>query len=299
MHTKPLHLFVTLADTLHFGRASQLCHLSPSALSRNIKQLEEQLGTELFTRDNRQVNLTKQGELFLEYARDALTQWHHIKRALQPSSYMLQGSLSLYCSVTASYNFLYDLLNDFRLNYPSIEVHLHTGDPALAVTMVAENEADLAIGARSDDLPHNIVFQPITHSALLFIAPANQPQWVEQLSGSVSAEAWSEIPFILAEQGLARQRTDEWLTSHGIRPTIYSQVRGNEAIVSLVSLGYGIGVAPQIVLDNSPFNQRIKVLPVTPALAPYDIGLFTRREQLNDPLIDAFFATTSRHEQQA
>src|SRR5699024_3676145 len=297
MHTRPLRLFVTLADTLHFGRYSQLSHISPSALSRNIKQLEEQLGVELFTRNNRQVELTKQGEVFLEYAREALTQWHHIKRTLQPSPYTLQGSLSLYCSVTASYNFLYELLNDFRLNYPSIEVHLHTGDPALAVEMVANNEADLAIGARPDDLPHHILFQPITHSALLFIAPANQPQWIEQLSGKVEAKTWTQVPFILAEEGLARQRTDAWLALHGVRPKIYSQVRGNEAIVSLVSLGYGIGVAPQIVLDNSPFNQRIKVLPVTPALAPYDIGLFTRRERLEEPLIDAFFATTSRHEQ--
>src|SRR5699024_2163952 len=293
MDTKTLHLFITLADTLHFGRASQLCHISPSALSRNIKQLEEHLGVALFIRDSRQVALTQEGERFLEYAREALTQWHLIKRELQPSPYTLQGSLSLYCSVTASYNFLYDLLNDFRLNYPSIEVHLHTGDPALAVDMVANNDADLAIGALPDDLPSNIVSQPITRSALLFIAPANQPQWIEQLSGKVNPQVWSTIPFILAEQGLARQRTDKWLSHHGIRPTIYSQVRGNEAIVSLVSLGYGIGVAPEIVLDNSPFTQRIKVLPVTPALTPYDIGLFTRRERLHEPLIDAFFATTS------
>src|SRR5690625_7384746 len=80
MHTKPLHLFITLAETLHFGRASQLCHLSPSALSRNIRQLEEQLGVTLFKRDNRQVSLTSEGALFLEYARQALQNWHDIRQ---------------------------------------------------------------------------------------------------------------------------------------------------------------------------------------------------------------------------
>src|SRR5699024_3118377 len=206
------------------------------------------------------------------------------------------GNLSLSCSVTASYNFLYNLLNDFRLNHPSIELSLHTGDPALAVDMVENHDTDIAIGAHPDTLSSNIIFQPITHSALVFIAPASQPQWVEQLTGEVTKSAWSSTPFILAEQGLARQRTDKWLSNHGIRPQVYAQVRGNEAIVSMVSLGFGIGVVPQIVLENSPLSQRIKVLPVSPALTPYDIGLFALKERLNDPLIDAFFTTTSRHE---
>lgn len=296
MHTKPLHLFITLAETLHFGRASQLCHLSPSALSRNIKQLEEQIGTALFKRDNRQVSLTPEGVLFLEYARQALQNWHDIRQRLQPEPDVLSGNLSLYCSVTASYNFLYDLLNDFRLNHPSIELSLHTGDPALAVNMVENHDTDIAIGALPDTLSSSIIFQPITYSALVFIAPASQPQWVEQLTDEVAVKAWSSIPFILAEQGLARQRTDKWLSDHGIRPQVYAQVRGNEAIVSMVSLGFGIGVVPQIVLENSPLNQRIKVLPVNPSLAPYDIGLFALKERLSNPLIDAFFTTTSRHE---
>src|SRR5699024_10765105 len=126
MHTRPLRLFVTLDDTLHFGRASQLSHISPSALSRNIKQLEDQLDVQLFTRNNHQEEPTKQGEVFLEYAREAFTQWLHIKRTLQPSPYTLQGSFILDCSVTSSYNFLYELLSDFRLNCPSFEVPLHT-----------------------------------------------------------------------------------------------------------------------------------------------------------------------------
>jgi len=297
MHIKPLHLFITLAETLHFGRASQLCHLSPSALSRNIKRLEDTLGVTLFERDNRQVTLTHEGAIFLEYAREAVQKWNDIKHRLQPEPLVLSGKLSLYCSVTASYNFLYGLLNDFRLNHPSIELKLHTGDPALAVGMVESQETDIAIGARPDDLSASIFFQPITQSDLVFIAPANQPQWVEQITHEDSVESWAAIPFILAEQGLARQRTDQWLSNRGIRPRVYAQVRGNEAIVSMVSLGFGIGVVPQIVLENNPLKQRIKTLPVNPPLTPYDIGLFALSSRLNDPLIDAFFTTTSRHEQ--
>ncbi|MNG07874.1 DNA-binding transcriptional regulator IlvY [compost metagenome] len=94
---------------------------------------------------------------------------------------------------------------------------------------------------------------------------------------------------ILSEEGLARTRTDRWLKSHGIKPRIYAQVSGNEAIVSMVSLGFGIGVVPQIVLDNSPLTARIRIYDIQPPLAAYDIGLFALEKRLKDPLIAAFW----------
>ncbi|KPQ21962.1 MAG: IlvC transcriptional activator IlvY [Halomonas sp. HL-93] len=57
----------------------------------------------------------------------------------------------------------------------------------------------------------------------------------------------------------------------------------------MVSLGFGIGVVPKIVLDNSPLVDRIRVLDVTPELEPYDIGLFTLTKNLKNPLVDAFW----------
>ena len=71
MDIKQLKQFVHLAETLHFGRASEASYISPSALSRSIKQLEEEVGTDLFERDNRSVALTAEGKIFLDYARDS------------------------------------------------------------------------------------------------------------------------------------------------------------------------------------------------------------------------------------
>ena len=169
MDTKPLRLFLTLADTLHFGRASAMCHVSPSTLSRTVQQLENELGAPLFYRDNRSVTLTREGQRFQEYARDTLTQWDNLRHALQEDRRVLQGELSLYCSVTASYSFLYDILSSFRHQYPRIELKLHTGDPAQAVHRVQQGEEDIAIGARPDHLPASIAFRPIARSPLLFI----------------------------------------------------------------------------------------------------------------------------------
>ena len=65
---------------------------------------------------------------------------------------------------------------------------------------------------------------------------------------------------------------DEWFEERSLAPTIYAQVAGNEAIVSMVSLGFGVGVVPRIVLDNSPLANKVQVLDVQPELEPYEVG---------------------------
>ncbi len=289
MNSHSLILFLSLADNLHFGKTSREHHVSPSALSRSIKQLEDELGTQLFLRDNRSVRLTREGQQFREYATEVISGWQTMRQSFKQDQLILQGELSLYCSVTASYSFLYDILSSFRQEYPRIEMKLHTGDAAKAVERIQEGLEDIAIGARPDSLPTGVAFQPIARSALRFIGPQSPQLLTEEQVKHPSAASWRDVPMILSEEGLARTRTDRWLKNHSIKPRIYAQVSGNEAIVSMVSLGFGIGVVPQIVLDNSPLSARIRTYEIQPPLTAYDIGLFALEKHLKEPLINAFW----------
>ena len=289
MDSHSLRLFLSLADNLHFGRTSREQHVSPSALSRSIKQLEDEVGAALFVRDNRSVRLTREGQQFREYASEVINGWQAIRQTFMQDQLNLHGELSLYCSVTASYSFLYDILSSFRQDYPRIEMKLHTGDPAKAVERVQQGLEDLAIGALPDSLPAGVKFQSITRSDLRFIGPQAPQLLNEEQLKNPTADNWKDVPMILSEEGLARTRTDRWLKSHNIKPRIYAQVSGNEAIVSMVSLGFGIGVVPQIVLDNSPLTARIRIYDIQPPLTAYDIGLFALEKRLKDPLIAAFW----------
>jgi len=289
MDTKPLRLFLALADSLHFGRAAESCHVSPSTLSRSIKLLEEELGVELFERDNRSVHLTREGERFQAYARDTLTQWDLIRNSLLEDAKELHGEISVYCSVTASYSFLYRILRTFRRRHPRVEIKLHTGDPEHAISRVLSGSEEISIAARPDSLNKGLAFRPIGATPLLFIAPL-EPQ--EQIPDDLpfSRAQWQEIPLILSESGIARNRVNQWFSERGIKPRIYAQVAGNEAIVSMVSLGFGIGVVPRIVLDNSPLAERVRVLDIQPELEPYEVGLFALEKKLRSPLINAFWS---------
>ncbi len=285
-----LKQFVTLADTLHFGQASDLCSVSTSALSRSIQRLEEEIGVALFERDNRSVTLTASGKEFLDYARTALSQWEEVRQRLEASAGELRGEVSMYCSVTASYSFLFDLLDEFRRRHPQVEIKLHTGDPENAIERVSAGVEDIAIGARPERLSNELAFRPIEVSPLVFITAESNVDLARELGAGPRAAVWSEVPMVLSESGLARDRIDSWFRQHAIKPTIYAQVAGNEAIVSMVSLGYGVGVVPEIVLQNSPLANKVRVIDVRPALKSYEVGLFTQRKKLRSPLINAFWS---------
>lgn len=279
MDNRSLSIFLHLCETLHFGRTSQAMHLSPSALTRQIQHLEQSLGTTLFERDNRTVRLTKEGELFQQYAKDSLTLWQGFKQSLMEETQELQGELSIYCSVTASYSFMHSILSQFRIAHPKIAITLHTGDSEKAVQRLLNDDEDIAIAACPDRLPNKLDFKRISTSPLVMIAPLGENQ----------NDAWKKHPLIVSEKGLIRKRIDLWFQQKNIKPTIYAQVSGNEAIVSMVSLGFGIGVVPKIVLENSPLSEQVAILHHHPQLEPIDVGLCTQKKRLQNPIVHALW----------
>ena len=290
MDIRTLKHFIVLSETLHFGRASAKVNISTSALSRNIRQLEAELNTVLFDRDNRTVVLTPKGRTFQRYARDAVQQWDQIRFDLTDPTEQLSGEIRLYCSVTASHSILVELLNRLRPAHPGVEIMLQTGDPEHAIERIMAREEELAIAARPEILQPGLLFKPIAESPLVFVAPKQSPVMPSAHFTPTNTADWHDVPMILAAGGIARRRVDTWFGSLGVTPHIYAQVAGNEAIVSMVSLGLGIGVVPKIVLDNSPHAARVRVLDVEPALAPYDLGLFTLQRHLKNPLVNAFWS---------
>jgi LysR family positive regulator for ilvC len=286
MDIREIQFFQHLSETLHFGRTSRACHITPSALTRTVQRLEAEVGEQLFIRDNRSVALTPAGLLFKKYAEEALVRWQELQNQLAGDS-LLGGEISLYCSVTAAYSILPAILGRFRKEHPAIHLNLQTGDAAQALRKLQDNEADLTIAALPRKQPKGIACLPIIETPLVFIAPRNFPEIVIMAGNAID---WARTPMILAEQGLSRQRINRWFTAKKIQPAIYAQVAGNEAILAMVSLGCGVGVVPQLVIEKSPMQNQIRILDVTPQLTPFSIGICTAKKNMALPKIQAFWA---------
>ncbi len=282
-----MELFLHLSASLRFARTSDACNISPSALSRTIQRIEEEVGAKLFERDRRTVALTEQGRRFRDYARETLERWHEIRESLSAGEGELRGEIILYCSVTAAQTVLTGIFGIFRERYPAVHIRLQTGDSAFAIDRILDGSADLTVAARPDSLPEAVLFAPLAVTPLLFIAPKMKCSVNEQTAQEPIP--WKEVPMILADRALSRRRSDDWFREKRIRPTIYAEVAGHEAIIAMVRLGCGVGVVPKLVLDQSPLRNDIRVIEVAPALAPYHVGVCVHRRRLESPLVRAFW----------
>lgn len=285
MDIRTLTLFKHLAGSLHFGRTSRACHITPSALTRTVQRLEEELGHALFVRDNRSVALTQAGKRFLIYAEEVIQCWQDLSNDLAGDG-VLRGEMSLYCSVTAVYGILPELLGRFRERYPDVHITLQTGDAARAVAKVQSGEADVTIAALPEKKPSRLHFLKMLETPLVFIAPRRFPETVVMGEGGID---WRQTPVIMAERGLSRKWVADWFLDKKVEPNIYARVAGNEAIIAMVSLGCGIGVVPKLVLEKSPLRDQVSELRVVPELAPFTVGVCTTGRNLTNPVVRAFW----------
>lgn len=287
MDIRELQIFITLADLLHFGRASQVCHLSPSALSRTIQRLEEELGQALFVRDNRGVELTPAGDHFRRYAQKAVEEFQTVKKALAGTP-NLTGSLSIYASITAVYSLLPDLVEAYRKAYPEVQLELRTGAAEKAVAQVDSGEIDIAVAALPERRSGTINFLPLFTTPLVFIA-GQQLARDPAIKGRKKLDL-TRVPMVLPQTGLSRRRFDQWLKREQIVPKVCSEVSGNEAIIPMVHLGCGVGIVPRLVLERSPFQDQVTVLENAPVLDPYVVGLYSSTKNLRKPVVRAFWS---------
>lgn len=285
MDIRTLRLFRHLAKTLHFARTSRACHITPSALTRVIQRLEAELGQSLFIRGSRSVELTPAGEAFKKYADDVLQRWDRLQDDLSTDT-ALRGELALYCSVTAAYGILPDIMARYRKAYPRVRIHLETGDPAVALDKLFNQDADLVIAALPDHLPPGMVSRVLYQTPLVFIAPRHYPELPAVMQGRPD---WETIPWILPDRGLGRERMDQWFARENLIPHVYSEVAGNEAIIVMVGLGCGLGLVPRLVLEKSPFLDQVRILDESPELPPFVIGLCTREKNLDNPRVKALW----------
>ncbi|RDV24910.1 HTH-type transcriptional activator IlvY [Alteromonas aestuariivivens] len=280
MDIRSLQLFNHLATSLHFGDTADAMYVSPSTLSRVIQRLEDECGCVLFKRDNRKVALTHGGHKLLDFSTQVLSDWQALQQELKNDSQALQGEIRLYCSVTASQSHLPAVLQRFRQRYPGVDIHLVTGDPGLAIDKVKQQQCDVAIAILAPDFPTDMFFSSLDKIPLRLIAPK---EWrlshIDQLD-------WRKHRVILPESGPSRRVVHHWFAEHGIRPNVYATVAGNEAIVSMVALGCGVGFVPQVVLDHSSLAANVSTIPVND-IEPYDIGLCCLQKRRQEPLINA------------
>lgn len=287
MDLDALRLFLRLSGSLHFGRTSRERRISPSALTRTIQRLEAEAGAPLFVRDCRSVTLTDEGRLLQAFASETLSRFEAFERSVGRSQERLRGTVSIFASVTACQSFLPPLLCEFRRNFPGIQIRLETGYAVDALTVLRSGDVDVAVATLPEDVPATLSARTLVQIPLVFVAPVDAFGVSELVARP--APPWAEIPMILPPTGLTRESVDRWFRRKRVKPKVYGEVPGTEAILALVSLGCGVGVVPKLVADQSPLQSSLQILSPDPPLTPVRVGICAEHKRLKSPVVQALW----------
>jgi DNA-binding transcriptional LysR family regulator len=230
-------VFSAVARHLSFGKAAEELHLTPPAISMQIKELEVQVGLPLFDRSGRSVVLTVTGEYLLVYVRKILATLKDAEDAVARLSGLQTGRLTIGMVSTAKY-FVPRLMARFRAEHPGIEVRLAIGgNREQLVTLLQANDVDLAIMGRP---PRELATraEPFAVHPHVIVTPPNHPL---MKVGHAPAAALADYEFLIREEGSGtRAAMEKFFADHRLAPRVAMEMTSNETIKQAVMAGMGI-----------------------------------------------------------
>jgi DNA-binding transcriptional LysR family regulator len=234
---RQLRVFAAVARHLSFGKAAEEMHLTPPAVSMQIKELEEHVGLPLFDRGGRSVALTVTGEYLLVYVRKILATLKDAEDAVARLSGLQTGRLTIGMVSTAKY-FVPRLMARFRAEHPGIEVRLAIGgNREQLVALLQANEVDLAIMGRP---PRELATraEPFAVHPHVIVTPPDHPL---VKAGHAPAAALADYEFLIREEGSGtRAAMEKFFADHRLAPRVAMEMTSNETIKQAVMAGMGI-----------------------------------------------------------
>jgi DNA-binding transcriptional LysR family regulator len=235
MELRQLRYFVTVADELHFTRAAVRLHTAQSALSHQIRQLERELGVELFARTKRSVRLTDMGQMLLGHALRALEETDRIQRTAHRAAQGEVGRLTIGFVPYAAADLLPQVLAAYRPQHPDVEINLRELSPGDEIDAVLHGRVDLAFPVHRVDHPRLDV-EALQRQRLVVAMPAHHPLASRRSvrMAQLAGEPW--IASSLAHNTVLYQAC----ANAGFEPLIAHHTQEFESRLTLVASGIGL-----------------------------------------------------------
>ncbi len=255
---RQLQMFVGAADAASFARAAEILHVSPAAVSFQIKQIEDMSGFALFERIGKRVALTDAGHTLLTYARIVLQALHDSDRALMSLRGVLGGRVTLGAVSTAKY-IVPHVLARFQTAHPGIAINLRFGNREQIADALERGEIDLAVMGRPNDDADVVATEFAVHPSVM-IAAVDHPF---AKAPSLAIKDLVAERLITREEGSGtRLLMEQACLAAGYTPRIGMTTDSNETIKQAVMAQMGIAVISRHTIGLELALGLMRTLPV-------------------------------------
>jgi DNA-binding transcriptional LysR family regulator len=244
MELRHLRYFVAVAEELHFGHAAERLHICQPPLSQQIKDLEQELGVQLFLRRNRKISLTEAGAAFLEDARDVL---HRVESAAEKARSIAQGnagSISMGFVLPAMDTFVPDAIREFRAANPDVEIHLREMGTLAQLEALEAGRINVGVVRLYQQSTKGLVVEIIVEEPYVLALPSGHPLADGE---TIPLSALHREPVILFPREThpaLHDRIIACFSAAGCTPKISQEATTKVTTVALVAAGIGAALVP-------------------------------------------------------
>ena len=242
---------MAIAEEQSFTRAAQRCFVVQSALSRQIKSLESELGVRLFARTSRKVEVTPAGEAFVEQARLCLQAAERAKASAAAAHGDIRGSLTIGVIPTVTAVDIAAVLGAFRRSYPEVGVHVRTGGSDEFLRRIAAGELDVGVlGLAEGVTPRGVQTRELSQERLVAVLAEGH-----RLAGQhrLRLKDLADEPFVDFPEGSSgREQSDLAFDRARLRREVSLEVNTADLLTGLVRQGLGVALVAPSVAREAP-----------------------------------------------
>ncbi len=288
-----LSYFVAAAQTRHFTRAAELVGVAQPTLSKQVRVLEDELGTPLFDRSPAGATLTQAGEVLLPFAARILSDADTARRQLQELAGLRRGRLRLGATPSLTTGLLADALGAFHAHHPELELNIQESGSQDLVQLLHAGEIDVAliISSRPHDEP-TLVTTPLLREELVVVSAAGAAP--PAAPGEVLRVADLQAhPLVMFRPGYdLRDVTLAACRAAGFEPRLAIEGGEMDAVLRFAEAGLGVAVVPSMVLATRP---RLRATPLVEPRLRRTVALAHRRGIALAPAAAAFRHALRQH----
>jgi len=239
----------TVKQNFNLTEVANSLFTSQSGISKHIKDLEDELGVELFVRKGKRfLGLTEPGKELIQIAERMLLDAKNIKKLADQFSQSDHGQLTIATTHTQARYALPEIIRQFKAAFPKVHLAIHQGSPNEIVEMLKKGEADIGIATESISLINELVTFPFYSWHHAVIVPKGHP--LEGKKG-VTLEEIAEYPLVTYHEGFTgRKSIDESFGKKGLLPDIVISALDADVIKTYVELDLGIGIIASMAFNK-------------------------------------------------
>ncbi|WHY86277.1 LysR substrate-binding domain-containing protein [Neobacillus novalis] len=276
MELRQIQYFIEVAKREHVTEAAHALHVAQSAVSRQIVNLEAELGVDLFIREGRNVKLTPIGSLFLEQMEQAMKLIDNAKREVEEFLDPEKGTIRIgFPSSLAAY-ILPTCISAFRERYPQVKFQLNQGSYPYLIDGVIKGDFDLALLGPVPKKEKKIKGRTLFTENIVALVPHTHPLASKRI---LTLSELREDSFVLFPNGFVlREIIVNACNQLGFQPKVSFEGQDIDAIKGLVSAGLGVTLIPEITLIDSLPRSTVKI-PITEPNVSRTVGVIIPSER--------------------